>query len=258
MNGRECLVVFLLWLVPAFFSSIIIHELGHLFFGKLAGYRLIYIRFMFVNLIKREGKIECSFSIRGPLGQCIMLPSDGKEMPEMLVLGGCLLNVGSAGLFILIVFLGILTVRQGGKPEYMTILILIENAAVNLAAGISNFWFGTETSDGRTYREIRKNPQNCRSYDNLMRVYACIISGNRLSELPGEMFLPRSVKSSLSAELLFYDCVRMLEVLESEEAPKEEYVRILERLRIVAGCRHKRIAYEAGELLKKQKDKIEK
>ncbi|MDY4635387.1 MAG: hypothetical protein SO441_07590 [Candidatus Limivicinus sp.] len=110
----------LLCLALAFVLQIILHELGHLLFGLLSGYRFVSFRFGFRLLAQR-----------GQLCRCVMCPpepdQDGYFPLALYSLGGIFLNLLSGLLFLLLYFI------SGG----MLLLTLF-----SLSAGILGLGFG--------------------------------------------------------------------------------------------------------------------
>lgn len=89
----------------AIFLQTIIHEAGHLVFGRLTGYKFSSFRIMNFVWIKENEKIKSKrLTVAGTGGQCLMVPpemKDGKIPVALYNLGGSLMNI-FAGL----VFLG--------------------------------------------------------------------------------------------------------------------------------------------------------
>lgn len=85
---------------------IYIHEIGHLIFGLLTGYKFVSIRFFNLMFKKENGKIRIKkFNLAGTGGQCLLAPPDYNEdnFPAILYnLGGSLSNLITAllGLFV--------------------------------------------------------------------------------------------------------------------------------------------------------------
>lgn len=58
------------------YLNIIIHELGHIVFGKLSGYEFISYRVGSLMLLKRDGKFVWKrYAIPGTGGQVVMRPA---------------------------------------------------------------------------------------------------------------------------------------------------------------------------------------
>ena len=90
------------------YVQLIIHELGHLIFGLLSGYKFSSFRIGNLMLLKTGGKLKIKkLKIAGTAGQCLMSPPDMKDnkMPVIAYnLGGAILNLLSCLLFFIIYF----------------------------------------------------------------------------------------------------------------------------------------------------------
>lgn len=100
------------FLTLSFFLSIILHEVGHLVFGLLTGYRFQFIRFFTFALSKEEGGLRLRrFGVQGTGGQCLMIPREGGRSPFVLYfLGGGIFNIATSllGLWAMISIPGII------------------------------------------------------------------------------------------------------------------------------------------------------
>ena len=122
----------LLCLALAFVLQIILHELGHLLFGLLSGYRFVSFRFGFRLLA------QC-----GLLCRCVMCPpeldEDGTFPLSLYSLGGIFLNLLSGLLFLWLFFI------SGG----MLLLTLFSLSAGILGLGLGlMFALPVKYSDG--------------------------------------------------------------------------------------------------------------
>ena len=97
---KELYILFITIIVAyfAYHIQILIHELGHLVFGKLSGYKFSSIRLGSIMLIKKKNKYKIkTLKIIGTGGQCIMNPpelDENDDYPATLYnLGGSLLNL---------------------------------------------------------------------------------------------------------------------------------------------------------------------
>ena len=80
--------------VASMIFMVVTHELGHLIFGYLTGYRFVSYRIFSLTLLKENGKFRfCFSSVPGTSGQCLMAPpekKDGKYPFVLYNLGGIL------------------------------------------------------------------------------------------------------------------------------------------------------------------------
>ncbi len=86
----------LLMILVMFPISIAIHELGHLVFGLISGYKFIHYQFLFFRFEKIKGKLHFSFILSPLLGQCLMGVSEEKKDDikfTSYLLGGSIFNL---------------------------------------------------------------------------------------------------------------------------------------------------------------------
>lgn len=100
MSGITFSVAIILALVVIYLSyciNICLHEIGHMIFGLLTGYKFNSLRFGKLMLVKKEGKLLfCHYNMPGTGGQCIMSAPEGdaEKMPVVLYnLGGLIVNI---------------------------------------------------------------------------------------------------------------------------------------------------------------------
>ncbi len=94
-----------LMMLVSFYLQTVIHELGHLVFGLLTGYRFVSIRFLNTLFTLRDGKLKRSrYHLAGTGGQCLMDPPDydnGNFPLKLYNYGGILMNLISSVVFLL-------------------------------------------------------------------------------------------------------------------------------------------------------------
>ena len=142
----------LLCLALAFVLQIVLHELGHLLFGLLSGYRFVSFRFGFRLL-----------SQRGLLCRCVMCPpepdEDGYFPLALYSLGGICLNLLSGLLFLWLYFI------SGG----MLVLTLFSLSAGILGLGLGlMFALPVKYSDG--YNALWLNDDDAALHDHWLRL----------------------------------------------------------------------------------------
>lgn len=170
----------ILSLVLSFELSIIIHELGHLIFGLLSGYRFSSIRYRNV-LIKRDefGKLKLfKQTILGTGGQCLMIPPEKEDTPVFLYnAGGVILNLLFAVMTLL--FLKLVFVSNFMIASFLWIFLNIHvlMAFVNWVSlkGVIN--------DGENHRITKNNPKTKTSLIELLTYHAKLTEGTPLSIL---------------------------------------------------------------------------
>jgi len=99
------LLAFLIAYVAFFIISIPVHELGHLVFGLLSGYRFSSFRLFSLVWYKENGKVLFRRSRNKlALGQCLMLPPKHEKDFKFVWhnLGGGLFNLLIAGILLIL------------------------------------------------------------------------------------------------------------------------------------------------------------
>jgi hypothetical protein len=99
------LIAGILFLLGAGFMALIIHELGHFFVGRWAGFRFRYIRFGSIQ-IDRSLKVSYIRNREASnLGVTCFFPAEMKNQPwkfVLMVIAGPAANIGSAAVFLLL------------------------------------------------------------------------------------------------------------------------------------------------------------
>ena len=99
----------LLILFMSVLLQIILHEAGYCSFGWISGYRFLSFRIGSFMWLKKDGGIRFArLKIAGTGGQCLMGPPDLTEgkFPYILYnLGGSIINLLSAPIFLMLLFL---------------------------------------------------------------------------------------------------------------------------------------------------------
>ena len=273
MENKGFIIFFLLIIILiSGILTVIIHETGHLLGGIMSGYRFRYLKILFFEFIyigkseksigtPEKGMVRFRLSLKGPVGQCIMVTECCNASPELLIMGGCLANVIAAAISACAAAWilygkskGVTVADEMGICQLFSkdipVQILFGTAVLNFIFGIFNYLGGSETSDGKTFREVKNQRYNRRAYNSLMKIYECILRGKPLSEVSDNLFFIRSVKSSLTAELLYYECRRKMESGEKGKVSEDEITRVKERLRILTGCGYRQLEAMAAEELK--------
>lgn len=131
--------------------SVLVHEFGHLVFGKLSGYDLNFFRVFSWTFVKWKKRVELrKLSIPGTAGQCLMVPTDPdkEEYPFILYnLGGIILNFIS-------ILIAICLILFVDLPEWVLLLGLFININVMLIF-INSVPFAT--NDGANIKNLLKS-----------------------------------------------------------------------------------------------------
>lgn len=215
--------IFLLFVVIV---HIFIHELGHMIFGLISGYKLLYFRigsYCIVNT--EEGTKFRRLKIPGTSGQCIMVPPakvDGKYPFTLYNLGGGIANI----ILVLVSFIAMKFFDKTGLAYSImqySIYIGIYLAILNLIPlkSISN--------DGANLLAMKRNKLNRDAFYTILNNEVELVNGRR----------PRIIKLERNSENLQQVLTQGLMIDEMEDHMNQD--NFLE-------------AMELGQLLLKQKN----
>lgn len=195
-RGLETLVnklpffVFLLLLYGIVLVSmmlhIAVHELGHVIFGKLTGYRFLSYRFMSIGVFKKKGKWKVfRMHIPGTAGQALMKPPkvgpEGKKPYFWYNAGGVLMN-----LFVVLLSFLICMVTTNGILYLFAIMSAIMGLALALANGIPYSEKGI--SDGCNILQFYKYPERLDNFYLQLSVVASLSRGKTWKKFSPEEF----------------------------------------------------------------------
>lgn len=205
------------WFALSFFLCVLLHETGHLIGGRLSGYRLAGFAIMGLMF----GKMVTRYR-SGTLnpGQCFMYPRDGEDRnPAFLILGGCIMNLLIGTMLAVPAVVSFAKGVSSVNDMYAPVLLSIP-AVLNLIMGISNLFFGSATSDGKTYAESRADTEHRREYNAIMSITRYLIEGKPFGRMPEELFRYGTdwKENSLSAEMRLYCYYRKLEQADTMSA----------------------------------------
>lgn len=187
LAGKEliiALVVSLLVIAVAYYINLCLHEVGHMIFGLLSGYRFNSLRFGKLMLVKREGKLHFArYNLPGTGGQCIMSAPEGdaEHMPVVLYnMGGLFVNLAVVltGTVLFLVLKD--TVPYAGMVfftlAFTALIILITN-------GIPLSQIG---NDGANTIILYKNKQAREAFRNQLEVINYLANDCGIHEIPAE------------------------------------------------------------------------
>ncbi|NMD38889.1 MAG: M50 family metallopeptidase [Christensenellaceae bacterium] len=202
------------------YLQIIIHELGHLIFGYLTGYKFVSFRIASHMLISEQGKLKYKkFSLAGTGGQCLMVPPDivDGKMPYVLYnLGGSLLNLISSVLSICLYFIFV-------NVNYLSFFLLM-SALIGIAFAVMNgipLKLDSINNDGYNVLEIGKNPKVAKVFWQQLKINEMLLKGKKLKDLDDEWFeIPtdEEMQISLLANQAVYIENRYMESFEFSKA----------------------------------------
>lgn len=236
------IIVYFLEIYLAIFLQVIVHELGHLIFGILTGYKFLSYRVLNMMIIRKNKRFYIkNMSLTGTSGQCLMSPPSLKngKIPFLLYnLGGVIFNLafGVLSLYLYIFFdiwylksfaiifaiLGLFYAIINGVPlgisvnndGYNVLLLLKDQMAVY------SFWLQMKINEqllnGRRLKEINKdwftmNDNNLNnSMINTIKVYHC----NRLLDEKKISKVYYEIDKLLTSELKIFDIHRNLLILD--------------------------------------------
>lgn len=215
-------LVMIILMYFAIFIQIVIHELGHLIFAFMTGYKFSSFRIMSLMLIKESGKIKLRhFSVAGTGGQVLMAPPDMKEekFPVVLYnLGGSILNTLTGLLFLFSHF------KVLHMPRLSLFLMFLASSGIVLALlnGIP-MRMGMMDNDGYNALTLTKNKESRRSFWLQLKINELLANGVRLKDMPDEWFeIPsdEEMKNSMMAVIGVFACNRLMDNHKFDEADK--------------------------------------
>lgn len=206
----------------AIVMQIVIHEVGHLIFGLLSGYKFSSFRIFSFMLLKEENKLSLRrLSIAGTGGQCLMSPPDmvNEKIPVTLYnLGGSLMNIITSMVFLGGYFL----FKDISLISILLLLCGIIGVVLAIVNGIP-LQMGTINNDGYNAFTLTRNKEALRSFWIQMKVNEQLSKGIRLKDMPEEWFqVPSdtSLKNSMVVTLGVFACNRLMDQQNFSEADK--------------------------------------
>lgn len=149
------LAVLYVFVFAALGLQIVFHELGHMAFGFLTGYKLLYFRIGSYTLANTEaGMQKRVFTIPGTGGQCLMIPkkrSDGSYPFVLYHLGGIIANIILSAIAYIIF-------RNVGNQITQAFLIILISVGIYLAI-MNIFPFQAMVNDGRNIINLLKSAE---------------------------------------------------------------------------------------------------
>ena len=170
----------------SYFIQAIIHELGHLVFGLLTGYKFISFRIGSVMFIKENEKLRIKlYNVVGTGGQCLMMPPPWNENLKSALynFGGCIFNFVSA-----IIFLALFIFMEKGSFFAVLTGMLVAVGFGNVLLNGIPLQVGGISNDGRNALLLGKNPVALRAFWLQLYVNGLISKGERMRNMPEEWF----------------------------------------------------------------------
>ena len=189
------------------------HEVGHFFFGRLSGYKLVVLQYSRFNFMcNRRG--DFSIAVRKTKGgQCIMLPPD--KMPVRYVaynLGGILFNV------IIALASGALLLLN--KPFFTLLFIeLFMMGVYKACANAIPSSKGAALTDGYVLKLLRKKPAVQYDYARYLALYSAMFWDE---EIDAAEFTYDREHTDREEELIYYNEIQDILRELSEEHISEQ------------------------------------
>lgn len=159
--------VVLLLFYAGVFLVINIHELGHLVFGKLLGYRFLMFRAGIFSIHKENGKLKFSLIKNvGYGGLCAMIPAEDSDLKDFAIYstGGIIFNLLTGVLFLFLPEILSLDMIYA-VPVYGTGMVSIILALIN---GWPFFSMNQPTDGMMLFSILKKNPLAERFYESVI------------------------------------------------------------------------------------------
>ena len=215
---RHCIILVFIYLSS--FLHTVIHEFGHLVFGRLSGYSFSSFRIGSFMILKENGKLVSKrLKIAGTGGQCLLVPPemvDGKFPVFWYHLGGSIMNI-AVSLIFLIVFT---VIPKDGLAAVFCFLMIGMGWITGLSNGIPLRTSNVD-NDGYNAFSIRKSKDAMNAFWVQLKVNEQISKGLRLKDMPDEWFqMPAddALKNSQVATIGVYVCNRLMDQHRFEEA----------------------------------------
>lgn len=206
--GIMGLLLLLSLMYVSVFLEMAIHELGHLVFGLLTGYKFLSYRIGSFTFIKENGNLTIKrYSLPGTGGQCLMAPPEYSENFRFLLYnaGGAIFNFISSLLFLILFFL------FSFLPFLSSFLLMTVFIAIGL--GLMNIVPLIYGNDGSNIANIRKSEIEKKSFWAQMEMVALQSEGARLKDMPSDVFPVRRKEEidgiMSSAALAYYESYLM-------------------------------------------------
>lgn len=190
----------------------IIHEGGHLIFGRLSGYKFVSFRIFKYTFIRQDGKMAVKpFSIAGTEGQCLLSPPDVEEDRIPVVwynLGGVIANLVS-----ILIILPIFWTNINPFLKEFSLIFVLTSAIMIVLNGIPLRINGI-CNDGMNAIQLRKNKEGKHGMLTQLRANALIQEGVRPKDMPDEFFLtPKDIdyKDALQVSIPIMAASRLLD-----------------------------------------------
>lgn len=163
------------------------HELGHLVFGIISGYKFVSFRVFNYTMIRVDGMIKVKkFAIEGTGGQCLLTPPDIQldKIPTTLYIAGGLI----ANLILLLAAISSLVCLDNPMAKTALFIFILTDAMVLLINGIPMKINGLG-NDAYDMLLLRRSQLSKQGFIIQLKSNALIQNGTRPKDLPSEWFV---------------------------------------------------------------------
>ena len=192
---------------------IVIHELGHLCFGLLTGYRFLAIEFRNIIFVKEEGKIKCHLIKSGYAGGFCMMQApeykDGSIPFILLECGGIIANACFSVIFLVL----LLYYKDNSYLSAIFFSLVISGIVIAVMNGIPRKTISLFT-DGYNLRSLLESSKAVRYFWLQTQINSQTISGVRLRDMPDEWFLfsiEEDFSNNMIATIVATTCSRLID-----------------------------------------------
>jgi len=171
-------------LLISFLLHIFIHEIGHLIFGLISGYRFSSFRIFSVTLLRANDQWKLRrYKIPGTAGQCLMALPTGEQTPFVLYNAGGILANLIAGAFMSYFALTYHNVVEIVFPVWIFVIIGVLFVLINLLPLPND-----SPNDGTNIRSMLKSDNEKRAFRSQLLINEQLTNGKSLSDMPNEWF----------------------------------------------------------------------
>lgn len=167
----------------AFVAQIIMHEVGHLIFGLISGYKFISFRLFGFTIVKYRNRLVFRINwLKGSLGQCLMYPPEKFNYRyKLITLGGIIMNTITASIAILIII-------NKYIEDFLHSVGLLLFVFYGYGMAFISILPSIQLSDGAALNELKNI--SARGYNRTQLLIAInLMNGFTYKELPEEMYV---------------------------------------------------------------------
>lgn len=209
------------WVIIMYVVQIVIHELGHLLFGRLTGYKTIFFRIFHLGIIKIESRWYLKkYHYPGSLGQCIMLPPKTDNKPVILhTMGGIILNIFMAVSVLPIIFS---PYSISFIPRAAALIFSFYGIGFALLSGLP-IKQKNIVNDGMVTKELYRDPLALDLYYKQLRIASNLVDGLTYENLPYEIIKVPEDADLTNAMIGYHkilECYYYMDKMEWDKAEK--------------------------------------